>query len=135
MSGPVPCWASILPAVPSNLRARHYGSDTLHFATGVCERLELPDQAMDCVIAFEVIEHLAEWRKFLEECLRVLSPDGILLVSTPNKQLYAEARGEAGPNPFHVHEFEFSEFRDELARVFPHVRMIGQNHAPSVVFR
>ncbi|MDE3199134.1 MAG: hypothetical protein KGN84_22485, partial [Acidobacteriota bacterium] len=59
---------------------------------------------------------------------------GVLLVSTPNKEYYAEVRAQAGPNPFHCHEFEYAEFREALGRVFPHVRMWSQNHADAMVF-
>ena len=43
--------------------------------------------------------------------------------STPNRA------PQAGPNPFHVHEFEYEEFRGALCAVFPHVRIWTQNHA------
>ncbi len=114
--------------------ARQYGGANARFAVGLCEAPPVHNQAIDLVVAFEVIEHLAGWRKFLEECSRVLAPDGTLLVSTPNKSQYTESRGPAGPNPFHIHEFEFQEFAAELERIFPHVRIFGQNHAGSIVF-
>ena len=48
----------------------------------------------------------------------MLHPNGVFLVSTPNKLYYAESRAKDGPNPFHTHEFEFEEFRDALTRPF-----------------
>ena len=63
------------------------------------------------MVAFEVIEHLEDWRDFLREVRRVLAPRGQFIVSTPNKLYYTESRGATGANPFHVHEFDFEEFR------------------------
>ena len=113
---------------------RRYRGPNTSFLVGLCESLPVPAASVNLIVAFEVIEHLAGWRQFLQECERVLKPNGILLVSTPNKLDYTESRGAAGPNPFHVHEFEFAEFSEELGRMFPDVRIFGQNHAQSIVF-
>ena len=69
------------------------------------------------------------------EARRVLAPTGQFIVSTPNKLYYTESRGAAGANPFHVHEFEFEEFRGELTRVFPHVSLFLENHVEGVTFQ
>ncbi len=74
------------------------------------------------MVAFEVIEHLENWREFLAEARRVLAPSGQFIVSTPNRLYYTESRGPSGANPFHVHEFDFEEFRAELAPPSPTFR-------------
>lgn len=114
--------------------SRRYGATGVRFVAGRCEALPVADESSDLVVAFEVIEHLEGWREFLVECRRVLAPGGMLFVSTPNKSFYTESRGDAGPNPFHTHEFDFGEFCAELDSVFPHVRIFGQNHAGSIAF-
>jgi 2-polyprenyl-3-methyl-5-hydroxy-6-metoxy-1,4-benzoquinol methylase len=38
----------------------------------------------DVIVAFEVIEHLFEPRKFFHQCQRLLRPGGLLVVSCPN---------------------------------------------------
>jgi len=65
----------------------------------------------------------------------VLAAGGQLVVSTPNKLYYTESRGSEGANPFHVHEFEFDEFRAELEAVFPHVALFLENHVEGVTFQ
>ncbi len=104
------------------------------FLQASCEALPFADGTFDLITAFEVIEHLTHWEHLLTEAKRVLKPTGILLVSTPNKSYYAESRAAAGPNPFHVHEFEYEEFEAALYGVFPHLRMWTQNHSEAIVF-
>jgi SAM-dependent methyltransferase len=91
-------------------------------------------ESFDLITAFEVIEHLTDWEQMLLEARRVLRADGLFLVSTPNKSSYAESRGDAGPNPFHVHEFEYADFDDALRAVFPAVTIYLQNRVEAFAF-
>jgi ubiquinone/menaquinone biosynthesis C-methylase UbiE/gas vesicle protein len=98
------------------------------FVLASATSLPFADASFDLITAFEVIEHLKDWPQLLKESARVLSPGGLLLVSTPNKLYYAESRAESGPNPFHQHEFEYSEFRAALGEMFSHTAIYLQNH-------
>ena len=111
-----------------------YGSARVHFVEAACESMPFSAESFDVVIAFEVIEHLERWRGLLTEARRVLRQDGIFLISTPDKISYAESRGAAGPNPFHVHEFEHEEFVGALESVFPQVAIWHQYRTESFVF-
>jgi SAM-dependent methyltransferase len=113
----------------------HYQLPNLRFEQASCTALPNPDGSFDLVVAFEVIEHLADWRAFLTEARRVLAPNGQLAVSTPNRLYYTESRGPRGANPFHVHEFDFAEFSAELHAVFPHVSLFLENHVEGVTFQ
>ena len=106
----------------------------VHFVQAECEALPFADESFELIAAFEVIEHLERWHDLLSEAIRVLTPSGILIVSTPNKVFYAESRAAAGRNPFHCHEFEHDEFEAVLSQIFPHVRIWTQNHAQTIVF-
>ena len=112
-----------------------YQARNLTFEPASVTQLPFAEAAFDLVVAFEVIEHLEDWRGMLQEAARVLSPAGQLIVSTPNKLYYTESRGVHGANPFHVHEFEFAEFVAELKAVFPHVSMFLENHVEGVAFQ
>jgi SAM-dependent methyltransferase len=112
-----------------------YGLPNLRFEQASCEALPHPGGSFDLVVAFEVIEHLDNWRGFLLEAQRVLTPAGQLIISTPNKLYYTESRGPNGANPFHVHEFDFEEFQSELRGVFKHVSMYLENHVEGVTFQ
>jgi SAM-dependent methyltransferase len=113
----------------------HYSVDNLRFARASSAQLPFAAAAFDLVVAFEVIEHLNDWREFLQEVRRVLAPGGQCVISTPNKDYYTASRGASGANPYHHHEFTFREFRDELAAVFPHVSLFLQNRAEGFVFQ
>jgi ubiquinone/menaquinone biosynthesis C-methylase UbiE len=115
------------------------GYASVHFPSASfveCSATALPfdKNSFDLVTAFEVIEHLSDWSAMLAEARRVLCPDGLLMVSTPNKLYYAEARGASGPNPYHQHEFEFAEFRAALAERFSHVTIFLQDRLESFAF-
>lgn len=113
----------------------NYRLPNLWFEQGSCDTIPHRDSSFDLIVAFEVIEHLAKWREFLREARRVLAPNGQFIVSTPNKAYYTESRGAEGANPFHVHEFEFEEFRTELKAIFPYVSLYLENHVAGVTFQ
>lgn len=112
----------------------HYPLPNATFLTASAEAVPFSRASFDLITAFEVIEHLENWCDFLKEARRVLHPSGVFLVSTPNKLYYAESRATNGPNPFHAHEFEFEEFRDAVAGVFPRVAILLQNRLESQAF-
>ena len=99
-----------------------------------CEALPFADGSFDAVAAFETIEHLRDAPAFLNNARAVLRDTGVLLVSTPNRAYYAEARAAAGPNPFHTREYTYEEFRAVLEGAFPYVRLWTQNHTAGIVF-
>lgn len=102
------------------------------FLQGDCVALPFRERSFDLVLAFEVIEHLSGWADLIREAARVLAPDGLFLVSTPNRLCY-RAAGQA-PNPFHVHEFDYDEFREALAESFAHCAVYAENHVPAIAF-
>ena len=110
-----------------------YGHRAQFLAGSGCA-LAVKSGSFDMVTAFEVIEHVVEWERLLQECARALNDDGVFIVSTPNKLYYSETRKASGPNPFHVHEFVISEFVEALARVFAFSRVFAQNRQEAVLF-
>jgi SAM-dependent methyltransferase len=107
----------------------------ISFEQASCTATPFESASFDVIVAFEVIEHLQFWRGLLEEARRLLAPNGVFLVSTPNRSYYNESRGQSGANPFHEHEFEYEEFRDELHRYFPAVTILMQNRVEAFTFQ
>jgi SAM-dependent methyltransferase len=85
---------------------------------------------VDTIVSFETIEHLdaIDQPVMLAEFARVLKPEGLLVVSSPNKRLYSDEREYV--NEFHRHELN----RDGLAALlnvsFPAQSWYHQRVAP-----
>jgi hypothetical protein len=60
----------------------------------------------------------------LAEFARVLAPDGLLVISSPNRKRYSDDR--LYQNPFHLHELYRDEFARLLDRHFPQQRWFHQ---------
>ena len=74
---------------------RKYGLDA---RAGDAQAIPLPDRSIDVIVSFETIEHVDQPGVFLGECARVLVPDGMLIVSTPNRPVYS-GEGQKEPVP------------------------------------
>ena len=112
----------------------NYPLANIKFLTASATSIPLPDGSFSLITAFEVIEHLDDWRSLLKEASRLLKSGGLFLVSTPNKLYYTESRGSEGPNPYHTHEFTYDEFRAALAEFFPHSAVFLQNRMEAFAF-
>ncbi len=113
--------------------AVRFGGPGVTFLAGDCLCSAFPPERFDVVVAYEVIEHVDGYRRFLREVRRLLRPDGILLLSTPNRRTYRRG-ADAPPNPFHVHEFRLRELRRALTEVFPAVAILGQSRTEGAYF-
>lgn len=91
-----------------------HGVDAHH---GDVSHLPFAAATFDLVVSFETIEHVAEPELALDEFRRVLSPGGILVVSTPNADEYLE------DNPYHQRELTLPQFAEALDARFAHVEM------------
>ncbi|HEV8257078.1 MAG TPA: class I SAM-dependent methyltransferase [Casimicrobiaceae bacterium] len=96
----------------------------LEFRQADCAALPFPDASFDAVVSFETIEHIAAQEKFLDEVRRVLRPEGLFVLSSPNKLEYSDRRGCS--NAYHVRELYRDELAAMLATRFPQLRWFGQ---------
>lgn len=105
----------------------HYGDKpALEFINASCDDLPFPDAQFDVVVSFETIEHIHNQAAFLSEIRRVLKPDGVLIMSSPNKTEYSDARGYQ--NEFHVKELYADELANLVLSYFSHTRWWSQRN-------
>jgi len=102
-----------------------YLRKNLEFKIGSITEVPLEGQSLfDVIVCFEALEHIADHHALLKEIKRLLTPDGVFIVSTPNKWAYSDEPQYT--NPFHVHELYFDEFSEVLRKYFKRVKMLGQ---------
>lgn len=104
------CGVDISDAAIAHARSRYADVANLRFELASVATLPLDDASVDVVASFETIEHLPaeDQPRMLAEFARVLTSDGVLVLSSPNRRRYSDARDYR--NPFHLHEL----YRDEL---------------------
>ena len=100
-----------------------YKKSNLSFAVGDVRKVDLSDSCCDVVVSFETIEHIEEHEKMLQEIKRVLRPNGMLVISSPNRPEYNK---ENSSNDFHVKELDFDELDALLSQHFGCKRYYGQ---------
>ena len=108
----------------AHARRTYAGIGNLRYAEGSCTAIPLGEASVDLVVSFETIEHIREQAEFLAEIARVLAPEGVLLLSSPDKAEYSDRRNFT--NEFHVRELYRDELQSLLAARFPHLRWFAQ---------
>lgn len=104
-----------------------YQQNNLEFRQGSIDKIPISAHSIDVVISFETIEHVGEYIQidFMKEIKRILKPDGVLIISTPNKKNCSDRDG--GINTFHVKEFYFDEFKSFLQHHFNNIEIYSHN--------
>ncbi len=57
----------------------------IDYRVGSATALPWGDQSMDICLVPELLEHVPDWRRCLDEFARILAPNGVLFISTNNK--------------------------------------------------
>ena len=117
----------ISAAAITHARALYADRANVQYFEASCTQLPFDHASFDVVVSFETIEHIAEQAEFLDEIKRVLKPDGVLILSCPNKAEYSDKRGFT--NEFHVKELYRRELEALLAPRFAKRRWLSQRNA------
>jgi SAM-dependent methyltransferase len=88
---------------------REHGKGTYVAADGM--RLPFKTSIFDQTICSEVLEHLADDRKALEELARVMKPSGQLIITFPHRKFYFTYDDHYVK---HLRRYELSEMEDRL---------------------
>ena len=86
-----------------------YSRNNLTFLIGEAANIHLPDNSIDVLVSFETIEHHDKHIEMLKEVKRVLKPDGLLVMSSPDRYYYSDI--PHFKNEFHVKELYYDEFK------------------------
>jgi ubiquinone/menaquinone biosynthesis C-methylase UbiE len=95
---------------------KKYTAKNIIFKEGSVSNIPCEAGSFDIVISFETIEHTDEHYQFLTEVKRVLKPDGLFIISTPDKANYSDITGYK--NSFHKKELYENEFTGLLKKYF-----------------
>ena len=104
-----------------------YKASNLEFIESSCAAIPLSDACIDVVVSFETIEHHSEHEAMMLEIKRVLKPDGLLVISCPDKLEYSDK--PAYRNEYHVKELYRNEFVQLLESHFTNHIVFGQRAA------
>ena len=110
-----------------------YKKSNLQFLQGAAEKIPVEDHVFDIVVSFETIEHLENHQLIFNEIKRVLKPEGVLIISTPNKLFYSDKNGYV--NPYHKKELYLNEFKDLLSKSFINYRVYSQTYINGSLIR
>lgn len=126
--------AGFLSETIENVTATDISEDTLAFASTLYQKvnfriasgtsLPFENNSFDCVISFQVIEHIHDSVLFLREVFRVLKPGGEVYLTTPNRRLRLFPFQHPW-NSYHVREYSDNSLLNEIKRVFPNAHMKG----------
>ena len=103
-----------------------YNNCNLEYRCASINNIPLQDNSVDVIVSFETIEHVTFdlQKEFLAEIKRVLKPDGILIISSPDKRTYSDIRNFN--NIYHVHEMYKDEFKNFLKKYFKNATFFKQ---------
>jgi ubiquinone/menaquinone biosynthesis C-methylase UbiE len=107
-----------------NFAKEKFSSSSITYDSFDGKSIPFPDNSFDLVYSFQVIEHVQKDLEFLREAKRVLKPNGILFISTPNRN-YRLKPGEKPKNRFHIREYSEIDLDQIVKKVFTKFELTG----------
>ncbi|MDG1477727.1 MAG: methyltransferase domain-containing protein [Vicingaceae bacterium] len=104
---------------------KKYKSNNLNFIKGQADKIPLEDNSIDLAVSFETIEHHDKHNEMFNELKRVLRPNGLLIMSSPDKANYSNSTNH--DNHFHIKELYREEFKELVTQNFKHSKIYYQN--------
>ncbi len=77
------------------------------------------NEEFDIITSFETIEHLKDDNLALRKLFQALKPEGVLIISTPNRKITSPGVKKISDKPlneFHCREYTLREFKDLVKR-------------------
>lgn len=105
--------------VDKELPSSFFQAENVEYYRMTIPPLDFQDGEFDCVVSFQVIEHVRHDVRAVAEMSRVLRDGGRLVISTPNSE------ASLTRNPWHVREYTEETLRCLLGTAFREVEMYG----------
>ncbi len=117
-----------------NMATEKYKNDKLEFILGSTSKIPLAESSIDVLVSFETLEHHDEHEQMFQEIKRVLKPEGIVIISTPDKHYYSDVNKYR--NEFHVKELYKSQFISLIKNYFNECQFFIQSNfgCTSIIF-
>jgi 2-polyprenyl-3-methyl-5-hydroxy-6-metoxy-1,4-benzoquinol methylase len=114
----------------------HFRKPNLRFAVADSRALAFRSAMFDTVVSLEVFEHVVEWQQFLTEARRVLKPEGIFVLSTPNRLTTRLQEKKTGQRhyEYHVGEVTPKELESRLRGFFRHVEVFAMRRNGNALY-
>lgn len=103
----------------------NFATDNNSFLNSNALFLSIGTDVFDIAITFQVIEHISDPLKFINELKRVVKPSGLIIISTPN--VADSIKGKYG-NPFHINEMGYRDLDDLLRKSFEFFEIFGHTY-------
>jgi len=113
MSGAQKVFAIDLSQEAIHTAKKYYINPNIVYICGSLEDSNIPDKSIDVVTSFETFEHLENPILILNEFHRILKPNGVLLLSTPNGYATKFKQKDLPHNPYHFQEY----FKKEIVQM------------------
>lgn len=104
---------------------KKYVNNNLIFKVGDVTDIPLENNIVDVVVSFETLEHIKDHEGMFREIKRVLKPNGIIIISTPEKKNYSD--NSEYINEFHEKELYLNEFKSLIEKFFNFSKFLFQN--------
>lgn len=107
-----------------------YNKKNIEFRIGSASEIPIEDNSVDVVVSFETLEHHDKHQEMMLEIKRVLRPNGLLIISTPDKLYYSDVR--KFKNDYHVKELYKNEFAKLIADNFNQMQILSQTYCSGI---
>jgi 2-polyprenyl-3-methyl-5-hydroxy-6-metoxy-1,4-benzoquinol methylase len=103
-----------------------WNKDNLSYEIMDGTKLKFEDNTFDVVVSFETIEHTKRYHEMIKELKRVVKPNGIIYLSTPNIKINSPTG--IVTNPYHTQEWDYEEFNKIVNKHFNSYKIFGQKY-------
>jgi 2-polyprenyl-3-methyl-5-hydroxy-6-metoxy-1,4-benzoquinol methylase len=103
-----------------------WNKDNLSYEIMDGTKLKFEDNTFDVIVSFETIEHTTRYNEMIKELKRVIKPNGIIYLSTPNIKINSPTG--IVTNPYHTQEWGHQEFNKIVNKHFNSYKIFGQKY-------